>query len=322
MAIKADKAKPRTDNPLIADDDDTGQDVAERKAAELKEKLAHRAVEDGTEVVLEPPPETEDDDDEPHKPTWSEKRRNRYAAEVERANEAERRAREAEARAAALQVQMETSRQREQPTDEIGQRIAQIDQDIAKLTKEARSQKDVSEEYLDTYWQRMNALQEKRMEAVIDRRERAAVQRAPNFAQESLKAQLMTHFGDVLADRRATYYADGVMRQRLAEQGREHASWKDYEEVMDQARRKFGMAKSPTPSDAARQKFSGSSVGYSAPPKEEPNGRRTVKLTPDEMSMARTRFRKIRDPKTGQERMATEKEAYELFARRIVSKRA
>lgn len=307
--------KARHDNPFTEDD---APEPKEREGSDI-ERVEPREDDSPQEKVLsvEPP---ERDDDEPGEPTpRQQKRRERYNEMQQKATDAERRAIEAEHRAAAAMAQLQMPRQEQQKqVDPLDEEERKLELDWQGHLALADALKGAPKEQQDKWRADWFGFQ-KRMQTIAVKKELrlAGVQQGNvNMDEEVTKAYIRTNFPDVVSNRRALMYADGLVRQKLAREGRESASMKDYEETLNQTRRDLRMpgASSPAPSEDVRRKFSGHGLNGGS---NGTNGSqsREVTMNSDMLKMAEAKYTHETDPKTGKKRRLKPAEAHAKWAR-------
>lgn len=282
--------KNRTDNPFTEHDEDTqkkhdaepdGVDVARAKPDDDR-------VED--KVVAVEPPEKDDDDGGPT--PRQQRKRERYDEMQRERDDAHRRAAEAEARAAAIQVQAQM-RPQEKPKDPFEEEDKQIKSDWQKHMALADATKEASPETVTKWREEYFSIlgRQQRLEARRVARETAGP--PVNMEEEMTKAHIRANHGDIVASRRAMVMADGIMMQRLAREGRNHLTLKDYDEAFAETRRVLRMpgAQAPAPSEETRRKFSGHGLGGASNGSTGREGRGEIRMSAEMQEMAESQYK-------------------------------
>jgi hypothetical protein len=315
----------RTDNPLTDHDDEKPKPTPTRE--EAIERVETRDDESPKEKVLSVDPPEEDDDDERSPTPRQQRRRARYDEIQTRAAEAEERARRAEQLAAALQAQ-QMVQPRERQTDPFEDEKKKLEEDWMKHLALADTLAKGSTADQQSQWKRDHLALQERQQTLVTRKLMAEAGVVPgqrvNHQEEAIKAHISAHFPDIAAmnpdgtprNARALVYADGVLRQRLAREGRSAPTIKDYEEALQQTRRDLRMpgATGPAPSESTREKFSGRGLG-GATGATSPS--REIRMTSAEMKMAEAMYRQERDPKSGKMRKLKPEEAHAKWAQKV-----
>lgn len=269
----------------------------------------------------------DDDDETPAEtqaaPDRAAKRRNRYREQTEARETAERERDEAQARYRALEAAQTVARSQpaapttENKPDPLEEKLKDIQAKKSQIQKEwnevvtmaTKAGAAVSDEITQQYRSRFDALtidqQETVAERVAARRAAANPQVDPNHA--AAVAALRQRYADVANHpdgARVAGYASAqwsALQYRLGRAGTQE----EMDHVFDDARRIFGLKRSPPPTAAAKARFSGASAGATgaAPSNGKPAGSGEFQMTKATKSMARAAYPNL-----------PEKVAYQKFA--------
>ena len=234
----------------------------------------------GTEQVeVEDPEEAE----EPQEPTPRQaarrERAGKFKAEQEGRVAAERERDDLRVRLAAAEAARAYAPQhREEPKPD------PADQEVERVTKEMQglqsqygelvrlaeaAQKAIAPEVVQSFRDKYEALNVKRSETIAERAHRKvagqAQQNGPTTEQAAAVAALKMRYADVDSHPRGAdigRYASGLWQAHLASGGSN--TLESMDRIVDDARRKFGIAKSPPPSAATKARYSGTGAGATA----------------------------------------------------------
>lgn len=231
--------------------------------------------------VVEPqdPDEVEETGKEPVR--GQEKRRNRYREQQERAAAAERERDELRARLLAAEAAQRYAPQpsgpQAEPRDEHEERIKKLKEDQESCVKTFQAISGDSEQAQtarEAQRQRYMAIQDDIQRTLVDQAVHKRGLQPPMDPQKAIRLEMIRQrYADVvdhptLAGHMLTY-ANGRWEQERAllrhQYGRDiEVPQNTMDAIFDETRRRFGVAKSPTPSAQVKARFQGSAVGARA----------------------------------------------------------
>lgn len=269
--------------PLPRDDDSAAQAANERAARALSQEEPEN--EAGAEVV-EVPEEGDDEEEEQQGASpqvvadRKERRRNRYREQADARVVAERENAELKARLSALESQRFQQPAREEPVkeDPIEKSLKETQEAASKLQSEyaalAKSATEkgmiIPDEVVANYRQRYVDLTTRQQELIA---EKVARKNAPtsNVDPEMAAgvAALRMRYSDIASHpqvQRIAQWASATWQALQLRLGRT-GTQEEMDQVMEDARRVFGLKKSPPPSATAKARFSGQSAGATGAPR-------------------------------------------------------
>lgn len=310
----------RTDNPFTDHDDEKERPNPTKE--EAIERVETKNDESPKEKVVSVDPPDEDDDDERSPTPRQQRRRERYDNILRDKEAAERRALEAEQLAAALRAQQMVQQPQQRQADPLDDEEKKLEKDWMDHLARADILAKGSTPEQQQQWKKDHWEIQKRQQTLVTRR-LMREQPQQNMDEEVTKAYIRSNFPDIAAQNpdgsprnaRALMYADGLMRTRVATQGRP-PTLKDYEEILNQTRRDLRMpgATGPAPTEETRRKFSGGGLGGAS---GSGGGSREIRMTKAEMLMAEAMYKQERDPKSGKMRRLKPEESHAKWAQKV-----
>jgi hypothetical protein len=269
-------------------------------------------------VVPVDAPDVEDSDENSGPTPRQQRRKARYDEMQAKNAELERRAIEAEHRAAAALAYTQFTQQQQKPAaDPLEEEGKQIKSDWEKHLAHADILAKGSTPEQRKQWQDEHFAIEERGRNLAARRavREAGQSQRSNPQEDALRTFVNANFPDVASNPRALRFADGLMNQKLAREGRDQATLPDWKAVLEDTRRGMRLpGASPAPSDATRQKFSGGGLGGAS---GSGGGGREIRMGKEEMLMAEAMYKTEKDPNTGKVRRLKPAEAHAKWAQKV-----
>ena len=289
-------------DPFKADEEDSTQEANQTAKAKLQERIA---ASEPDELPVEKPDDGEDPlDAAPAALTRDEKKRNRWKEHTQARERAEARAKELEDENRRLQVAAEVARQQAFQVQQQAQPRGPdpIDEDLKRSRREQEAlyaeyvgrQKEgnLTPEAEEKFRQRAYDIKDRETQLQLQKfhRDNGISRQDPaEQHRQTVSSQIRMQFPDIVADARASAYADGVFRQ-LTALGRPN-DWDTIEAAMKQTRRDLRMGNaepSRRPNEAERQRYSGLPAGPGSSREDSP---KTIRMTPGYKKMAEKLYR-------------------------------
>lgn len=293
-------------------DDDDNEDRGSAATARDIERVRAGAKEapddhdDGEEVDLDAAPD-DDKEPEPKKPR-SERRQERGEDFVRQANEraeaADRRAQALEARLAAAESRLPKEKPADDPAEAELKQAYDDQKDLYKVYQAVQGRKGgATAEEIEEFQAKGQAIERRKMIAAAKiagggQRQGASTE---DVVVQVRRQQMAERNSDIVADANRLRWAQGRMQMELAEGKPDTEA--TVEDVMEQARRKFGLPSKrtrPAPSAADKRRLGGMGRGGGSS-----DARRTLSLSRTDKDMADAAFPHVKD----------ERKRHEMWAR-------
>lgn len=297
------------------------QNPFEKKEAETPEKEEKAAAREGdVEVKLD---DDEDDEDEGEeeaasKPSWKEKKRNRYAERIREAEEAKREAEQARQEIAQLRQQQSQIVQAIQPQVQDGpeqylQRVREYKRQKAQEFNTLMQKPGAMTPELEkSYWDELERVNDAEAQALYHINQARDPRNDPAYQHnQQIIAWLQSNHSDVMEHPRREEIilaARGKLMQHIAQRKGRMGDFASYERALSETKADFGLARRPANSSNGMQaKLAGVPRGGGA---GEPT--RSMRLTKDEQKMAEARYRGI---------AKSPEQAYQMWAKDVQKQR-
>lgn len=277
------------------------RDVEKLKALNEKKPSVTESRDDTAEpeVSVEEPEEPDVDDERPSRRERRSARGQDFVREAKESAEAARReAQELRERLARMEGQM-SAQPKTPAADPHADEEKSLDaqqKGIYARYEAAKANKTLTQEMIDGLEGELKQVHRKSLQLEIKRMNpQQPAASVDEVAQKVRQQGYIQRHGDVIGNQRALGWAQGRMQQLVIGEGRPDND-DLVDEVMAEARQKFGMTPrhAPAPSQAQRSRLGGVSRGASA---MRDDGPRTVRMDKSMQKMANAAFSHIKDPK-------------------------